>query len=393
MGTGYTGGQSVVQTSDGGFIIAGYDGTPMSGINIYLLKTDGDGIYQWSKTVDAPFNQLGRDIAITSDGGFVVAGHTGSSTPGNIDVLLVKFNSNGDTLWSKTYGGLQNDYGYSVVQSNDGGFVIAGSYDPGVFGSNARLYLIKTDVNGDTLWTRVDTTFSSLAFSLTKTSSGDFVACGFVADSVKDFQQYIVAFDNNGNSLWSTTIGGDRTDAAYSIQQTSDLGFILTGYYNSIWDSISELSLLKLDMNGDSMWLRTFPQLSAEVGLSAIETFDGGYIIGGKTSLYSSYYDDLYLIKTNDVGIVGTEEYWDGRNEVVIYPNPATDQLTISFSSEVNENYSLVIVNLLGQSVKMFSGTSNGSLTVNTGKLSAGAYLYRLSITGKPLAQGKIIIQ
>jgi len=144
-------GKSVQQTTDGGYIICGKTQSFGNGDgDVYLIKTDGNGIEQWNNTFGGTSWEMGRSVQQTSDGGYIICGETLSSGI-DMDVYLIKTNGNGIEQWNKTFGGTSFDFGNSVQQTTDGGYVITGSTES--FG-NRGVYLIKTDVNGDSLWTK-----------------------------------------------------------------------------------------------------------------------------------------------------------------------------------------------------------------------------------------------
>jgi len=148
-GTTYDEGCSVQQTSDGGYIIAGHTLSFGAGRDdVYLIKTDASGDTQWTRTYGGTSYDFGCSVQQTSDSGYIIAGLTMSFGSGNGDVYLIKTNASGDTLWTKTYGGMNDDFGYSVRQTSDGGYIVAGL--TGSFGAGSDdVYHIKTDANGN----------------------------------------------------------------------------------------------------------------------------------------------------------------------------------------------------------------------------------------------------
>ena len=153
-GIEYDWGFSVQQTDDGGYIIGGaiYSFGSISG-DVWLLKTDANGDTVWTKIYGGAGTDEGQCVQQTTDSGYIIVGWTESFGAGAWDVWLLKTDADGDTLWTKTYGGIFVDYGYSVQQTNDGGYIIVGwtkSFGAGDY----DVYLVKTDVDGDTLWTK-----------------------------------------------------------------------------------------------------------------------------------------------------------------------------------------------------------------------------------------------
>ena len=248
-GTEYDWGYSVQQTSDGGYIITGTTESFGNGnTDIYLLKTDGNGVEQWSKTFGGVSNDLGRSVKETTDGGYIITGITTSFGNGGDDVFLIKTDSNGNELWYKTFGGTNDGGGFSVQQTTEGGYIIAGSLSSG----DDDVYLIKTD--------------------------------------------------DNGNKLWNNTFGGIDNDWGYSVHQTTDGGYIVTGGTSSFGNGNFDVYLIKTDDNGNKLWNRTFGGINNELGISVQQTNDGGYIITGRTESFGDGDDDVYLIKTDGNG-------------------------------------------------------------------------------------------
>jgi hypothetical protein len=147
-------GRSVVETSDGGYAIAGYTLSYGAGLrDVWLIKTDASGTAQWNQTYGGTDNDLGYSVVKTSDGGYAIAGTTESYGVDYGDVWLIKTDAAGTVQWNQTYGGTDNDLGYSVVKTSDGGYAIAGyteSYDAG----NEYFWLVKTDASGTEEWTQ-----------------------------------------------------------------------------------------------------------------------------------------------------------------------------------------------------------------------------------------------
>ena len=226
------------------------------------------------------------------------------------------------TLWDNTFGGYSVDVGYSVEQTTDGGYIVAGwtsSYGAGA----SDVYLIKTNFNGDTLWTR---TFGGAdverAFSVQQTIDGGYIAAGYTKSyGAGSYDLYLVKTNANGDSLWTSTFGGSDIDRAYSVRQTTDGGYIVAGETTSYGAGGSDIYLVRIDANGDSLWTRTYGSIQRNNGRCVEQTMDGGYIIAGTTYFSGSNYCDAYLIKTDSIGdtlwtkIYGCP-YGDGANFV-----------------------------------------------------------------------------
>jgi hypothetical protein len=302
-------GYSVQMTSDGGYIITGYTTSYGAGAeDAYLVKTDSLGDTLWTRTYGDTMNDYGLAVQQTSDGGYIITGSTGSFGSGGVDLYLIKTNSSGDTLWTRIYGGPDDDWGRSVKETPDGGYIISGTF--GRFSSTwGDVYLIKTDSLGDTLWTR---TFGGAdeegGNAVVLTSDGGYVIAGFTDSFGPGFRDaYLIKTDSLGDTLWTKTHGGLAYDDAYAVQETSDGGFILTGSKTGS-SGAADVYLLRTNSSGDALWTRMFGGVVYDRGNSVQETQDGGYIIAGQTFSFGSGQGEVYLIKTDGDGLMGIEE-------------------------------------------------------------------------------------
>jgi hypothetical protein len=295
-------GSSVEQTSDGGYIIAGYK-EYVADYDVYLIKTDASGDTVWTRTYGGTSPEFGNSVEQTSDGGYIIAGSTGSFGAGDFDAYLVKTDASGDTVWTRAYGGTGQDHGVSVQQTTDGGYIIAGhteSFGAGDFDA----YLIKTDAGGDTVWTRTyGGTGCEYGNSVEQTSDGGYIIAGdtdsFGAGS---WDVYLTKTDASGDTVWTRTYGGTGEDRGYSVQQTSDGGYIVAGETTSFGADSIDVCLMKTDACGDTVWTRTYGGASAEGGHSVEQTSDGGYIIAGYTFSFGAGNADVYLIRADASG-------------------------------------------------------------------------------------------
>ena len=299
-------GFSVEQTTDGGYIIAGT--TWPSGerySDVYLIKTDAMGNKLWSKTLGGRKRDWGYSVQQTLDGGYIVVGKTDSTGAGNDDVYLIKADGNGNRVWSKTFGGPGEDWGYSVRQTADGGYIIVGKTDS--FGAGGGdIYLIKTDANGNQIWSRVlGGPGQDWAKSVQQTADGGYIIAGTTWRSGAS-DLYLVKTDLSGNEIWSRTFGGPYGDYGHSVQQTTSGDYIVTGYTRPFGDSGgSDVYLVKTDGDGNLAWSRTYGGDWFDYGNAVQQTADGGYVIVGETTSFGNKdKEDIYLIKTNDSGDV-----------------------------------------------------------------------------------------
>ena len=300
-------GNSVVQADDGGYFVAGYtESFGAGGADVYLIKTAATGDTLWTRTYGGAGEDHGYSVVKTDDGGYAVAGYTASSGAGGADIYLIKTDASGDALWTRTYGGASSDWGYSIIQTDDGGYVVAGGVmSPfGVGGLYGAVYLIKTDASGDTLWTRTfGGTGSEFGTSVVQTNDGGYVVAGWTESfGAGDVDVYLIKTDASGDTLWTRTFGGTDREWVYSVVQTNDGGYVLAGSTASFGAGGYDLYLIKTDASGDTLWTRTYGGTGTEWGYSVVQTNDGGYIVAGSTGSSGAGDSDVYLLKLDAEG-------------------------------------------------------------------------------------------
>jgi len=301
---------SVQQTSDGGYILTGYtESFGAGGRDIFLIKTDADGNLEWAKTYGGTNWDEARSVQQTSDGGYIVAGYTRSFGPvWNGEFFLIKTDADGNLQWAKTYGRPSWDEAYSVQQTSDNGYIMAGL--TAAFGAGAYdIFLIKTDEYGNVQWANAyGGTSYEWAFSVQQTSDG-YIVAGYTESFVfvaGDRNIFLIKTDEYGNVQWAKTYGGMYWDEARSVQQTSGGGYIVAGYTASFGAGGGDLFLIKTDANGNVQWAKTYGGTDFDGAFSVRQTSDGGYIVAGQTGSFGAGSFDIFLIKTDANGDIGS---------------------------------------------------------------------------------------
>ena len=306
---------SIQNTSDGGFIIAGTTNSLGSdSSDVYILKINILGDTMWTKTFGGINQDYCSSIQNTSDGGFIILGSTNSFGAGNYDIYLLKIDSIGNLQWSKTYGGIDYDNGKAIQETTDGGFIIGGATKS--FGVGSKdIYLIKTNSVGDTSWTKsygkTDSNVSIRDIKLT--TDGGFVFLGSFYDynSYNFWDIYVLKTDSIGNLQWDNLIyncGISRSssasqDFASSIIQTKDGGFVITGNTENCNIGNEYVYLVKLSYSGGHIWSKLFGGPSYyNTGYSVKQTLDNGFVIAGNTNSFGFGMQDAYLLKTDSNG-------------------------------------------------------------------------------------------
>jgi len=307
----------VQQTSDGGYIVAGYTNSfGAGGYDILLIKTDANGNLQWAKTYGGTSdNDYAYSVQQTSDGGYIVTGITYSFGAGGGDFFLIKTDANGNVSWAKTYGRTGEDRAYSVRQTSDGGYIVAG-YTNSFGAGGIDIFLIKTDANGNVSWAKTyGGTGDDIARSVQQTSDGGYILAGetysFGAGGIDIF---LIKTDANGNVSWAKTYGGTGDDTARSVRQTSDGGYIVAGYTNSFGAGGRDIFLIKTDANGNVSWAKTYGGTGNDHAFSIQQTSDGGYIVAGETRSFGAGSWDVFLVKTDANGNIQWAKTYGGTN-------------------------------------------------------------------------------
>ncbi|MBN1358182.1 hypothetical protein JW988_05380 [Candidatus Bathyarchaeota archaeon] len=268
-------------------------------VTLLLVGFVGASSEMWTQTYGGTADDYAEAMVQTSDGGYALAGYTTSFGAGSYDFWLVKTDEYGNVEWNQTYGGEDIDHAYALVETSDGGYVIAG-------GS----LLVKTDMYGNMEWNQ---TYGGV--SLVETSSGGYVIAGTKND---DFS--LVKIDTSGKMEWNRTYGGPEVERAYSLVETSDGGFALAGekIVNFDCDGVPipawRFWLVKTDEMGNMLWNHTYGNLNS-VARSLVRTSDGGYALAGTMSSFNPAIGIIggpLLVKTDEYGNMEWNQTFSG---------------------------------------------------------------------------------
>ena len=247
---------SIQQTSDGGYVALGItESFGAGGRDILVLKLDKDGDIEWQKAYGGPAEDRASSIEETSDGGYIVAGWTRSFGAG-FDIWILKLDKDGNVEWEKTYGGPGFEESDFILETPDGGYIVG--EETFSFGAGRRdAWLFKLDVNGNIEWQKTygGPRFDELS-SIQLTPDGGYVLAGetqsFGIGSESNIENvWVVKLDVSGNVEWQRTYGGSGRDEAESIQLTSDGGYIVAAYTESFGAGGRDVWILKLDSEGN----------------------------------------------------------------------------------------------------------------------------------------------
>jgi hypothetical protein len=288
------------ETENGGYILVGNTASRGEGSDLFLIRTDALGNSIWSKIFGGSGEDVGYFVQETKDDGFIVTGSTKSFAMGEELLWLVKTDRNGNLSWDKTFGGFvysSGDGGWSVNETDDGGYIVAG-YTQSLGGGRKDLWLIKTDELGSRIW---DRTFggrdNDVGMSVLQSRDGGYIVAGRTASFGKDGDDiWLLKTDSRGEELWNATFGGKQDDAGFEVVELAD-GYAVVGRTESGFDK-RRIILIKVDPDGQKLWERTYIGSAAA---SLQSTDDGGFVIAGRMDNKKTGRDAL-IIKTDSEG-------------------------------------------------------------------------------------------
>jgi hypothetical protein len=291
---------SITKTGDGGYILAGSTTSLGAGLSdFWLVKTDSSGTMNWNKT----YGGTGDDIAsaiIQAGDGFVILGMTSSFGAGGFDYWLVRVDSDNNILWNRTYGGVADDFGTSVIKTSDGGYALTGWTNS--FGSGGEdIWLVKTDGSGNMVWNKTyGSNYNDEAHDLVQTGDGGYLIAGDTSFASGNEDACLLKVGSNGSMLWNRTFGGPALDTFLSIVQLNDGSIALSGCTASYGSGSNDAWLVKTDSTGTLQWNKTYGGPNDEQAYALINAVDGGFALAGQTTVDTQKY--YWLAKTDSSG-------------------------------------------------------------------------------------------
>ena len=448
-GSGPDAATCIQQTTDGGFIIGGKSSSTDGDVSgnhgfddYWIVKIDSAGNLIWQKCFGGSNNDYAYSIQQTIDGGYIVAGLSNSEdgdvsgwhegyywNDATYDYWIVKLNTDGDLVWQKCLGGTATDMAFSIKQTTDGGYIVAGlsnSEDGDVSGWHGSFdyWIAKLDSAGNLLWQKcLGGSDDDEAPSVIQINDGGYIVAGSTSSTDGDvggnhglYDYWIVKLDLDGSLVWQKCLGGTKVDQADAIQQTIDGGFIVVGITFSNNSDFSgnhgdgDYGIVKLDSNGNLMWQKCIGGSEYDVAKDIQETTDGGFIVAGYSSsidgdvsgnhlnyyYYNYYYGYLDTVPTQDYWIVklspdiATVISSPPTTSISLHPNPVQNLLTITLTMQAS-NVTIRVYDLQGR--RVFLPTSDlrlatSSIQLNTSSLPDG--FYTLQITDNKTGESEV---
>ncbi|HYG50662.1 MAG TPA: T9SS type A sorting domain-containing protein [Flavobacteriales bacterium] len=424
-------------TFDGGYIITGVTNSFGAGQgDILLLKTDSTGNLLWTTVMGGSFDDYGTYVQQTLDSGYIICGMTKSYGAGQQDFYLVKTNDVGNVQWAKTYGGIKNDYPYSVYQTSDMGYIIGGTSSSFTsLMSDYDAYLVKVDSSGNLQWSSTyefGTNDNGNFFHIRPIAGGGYIATGHTSNtSTGEMEMLLAKINSAGNPLWIKKITGATSEFGRLVEPINN-GYIVTG---SAFSVDYGALLVKTDTNGNLLWARKYdnPVGYTENGLTVHQTADGGYNLLANTAPPAYSVFSTYFIKTDSIGSSGCNDVpltfttsslsvpavsqptavssgvlsvmpayniiptpltdsslcsglvavveMDNDFSFTIYPNPASNKVTIESNTSTG---SIFLYDMLGNVIKEIS-LAGIRTEVDVSNLPGGVYLLKSGFTSQKL--------
>ena len=314
-------GYSITQTSDGGYIFAGYsDSYTLGGYDFLVYKLTNRGVVEWRRNFGGIRDDYCLCIRQTSDGGYVLAGYTVSFTNGGEDFLVYKLNSSGNKMWRMNFGGTLDDRAHCIRETPDGGFILMGqTYSFTNGGIDFLVY--KLDSTGKKIWRKnFGGTENDVGTSVCCTSDGGYVLFGDTASFCTGPTDFLVyKINSSGDKIWRKNYGGAGSEWAWNLTpgggqvfSCSGGGYVIAGMGDSTSNGSFDMQLYHLDASGNVTWNQNYGGANWEDAYSVVQSADSGYFIAGCSDTYTHGGNDFYVCKLSSVGVVEWDKYLGG---------------------------------------------------------------------------------
>lgn len=333
---------AVATRPDGELVVTGFTSSfGAGGHDLLLLRVGADGNLSSANQYGGDGDDWGKGLIVVEDDSIVVVGGTKSNSLGSWDLWLLEVDSAGDTVWSRTFGGADEDWGEAVAQAENGDFIAVGYTDSGGHGRRDA-FAVRTNSQGDEVFS---TTFGGVnddvASDLIVTDDGGWVFIGFTESSgagERDF--WLVKVDADGEQQWQRTFGGQANDVGSAIASTGDGGFALVGYTESYGAGDDDLWVIRTNADGEEIFSTTVGGVEPDVGRDVLIAEDGGIVVSGWTLSFGSHYFESWLIKLDSQGsIVWRSEFGGSNRDYAMSVEADSNGYVITGSTESCDAY------------------------------------------------------
>jgi len=386
--------KSIIETGGGGYTFTGVDWVTSGSYGLYLKGISSTGSELWEQTHKFSLDMNGNDIVPATGGGYVTAGYYGAYSYFSY-IMLNKYNSNGDTAWSKLYnfsGSMHANSLRAPDASHGNGYIILGRI---YFNSSYDMYAIRTNDNGDTLWTKnYGGSYDEEGKCVQQTSDGGYILAGYQENANGYNNIYVIKINSSGGIQWEKSYGVENNDERGKfILQTSDNGFVIAGDMHTT-SNYDDVFLMKINSNGDSLWSKIYSGPSYESAEWMDNVTGGGFVITGSAT--DNFDDVVLLIKTDANGNVvsGINESAAQSTIVKIYPNPFSINTIIKINSNTQiQNASLSIYNIIGDEVHTINGINSNEIKIERNSMTSGMYFFKICNDKEVIYTGKLMVQ
>ena len=437
-------------TKDGGYILAGsFQDINEDYSDASLIKTDKYGQVEWFKTYGTKDNAEGFSSVVVVDDGYIAVGSKTKINDVDKDFYIVKVDANGDTVWTKTYGGSEDEQARDIENGGSGKYIIAGFTESAVYGTKraelllidndgneikensyvncdgaesvqqtsdggyvftgstrsiavgeSDFYLAKTDASLNLEWEKAyGGSDCDEANCVINTSDGGFLLAGWTASpefGTAATDVYLVKTDSSGNQdmQWGNKIyGAEHHDHANAVIQTDDGGYLVVGYTQNNYDSkrikwTSDVYIIKCDNAGNKLWEQTYGGFYGESASSVRQTSNGDFVLCGTTGSYSKRPgSDIYLLRINNKGTitsVNSKQNTIPKNYILTqnFPNPFNNSTIVRYRLPKSLYVNLSLYNICGRKVRTlvdgFKQAGDHTIYIDGNGLASGIYFYRI---------------
>ena len=428
---------STIQTSDGGYIMAGttwsHDGNVSGNHNpnnstsdAWVVKTDVFGNILWKKCYGGSYNDGANKIIQTNDGGYIFAGYTYSNdgdvsgnhdtTHATNDYWVVKIDSTGNIQWQKCYGGTLNDEAKTIIQTADGGYAITGNSCSntgdvtGNHGGGTDAWLIKIDSAGTLLWSKCyggTAPYGDNSTTVIQTTDGGFIIGGGTYSHDIDcvgnhdtsgnyVDAWVIRTDGTGNEIWSKCYGGTSNDGIACLIKSNDGGYVFAGNTSSNDGDVNgnhgahDYWIVKIDTSGTILWQQCYGGTQFDDAYSIIQTNDNGYaVVGASSSLGTHGAHDYWVIKLSQDNVGINELQTSG--EIKIYPNPSKGIFRISTNSNQTLK-DIIVYDVLGNIIYQQLKEKETTVTIDLSAHAKGVYFVKV-IEDTRVSLSKVVLE
>lgn len=384
------GAMSMIKCSDGNYLLAGWTRSAASyNLDVWLMKIDSQGGKVWSVNYGTPEDDYALDVIETSDGGYLAVGacdnYEHSTYKGSL--WMLKVNTDGDSLWSRRYNGNPWSEAYTVIETQDDGYMVAGNLAVDDWNMNA--WLLKTDLSGDTLWTKVYGDEEEEMFrSIIQASDNQFVLTGTTSGSTS--KVLLMKVDAQGDTVWTNSYGEDPFNAGYCVIESSNEGYLVATH--------GEFDLLRTDESGQLLWEKDFPDSICTAPYMIIENTGGNYVLAGQSDKSPLEDLDMSIVCLEGTATSAPPELTETPLTFQVdapYPNPFNPVSTISFQLPVASDVEINIYDVSGRRVEVLPGAlmtaGHHRIIFDGSTMPSGLYVYRFT-AGEFQASGKLVL-